>query len=93
MPNLVVSKAHSHDIHRLASGALTEITQFGDLVGLATTATTAASMTEHSKLDPTDALLQGYRAAFRATSGANSTVVVIVFFALRKANRAGSKEA
>lgn len=52
----------------------------------------AASMTEHSKSDPTDALLQGYRAAFWTIFAATAIVVVLTFFGLRKAGLVGKKD-
>lgn len=90
--NLVISNAYPQDVQSLAGGVFNEVAQFGNSVGLAVTAAIAASVTEHSKLDPTDALLQGYRAAFWTIFGATATVVVITFFGLKKAGRVGSKE-
>ena len=49
-----------------------------------------ASTTEHSK--STDALLQGYRAAFWTIFAATVIVVVLTFFGLRKAGLVGKKD-
>ena len=90
--NLVISNAFPADVQSLAGGVFNEVAQFGNSVGLAVTAAIAASTTEHSKSDPTDALLQGYHAAFWAIFAATTIVVVLPFFGLRNAGFAGKKD-
>lgn len=90
--NLVISNAYPADVQSLAGGVFNEVAQFGNSVGLAVTAAIAASTTEHSKSDPTDALLQGYRAAFWTIFAATAIVVVVTFFGLRKAGLVGKKD-
>lgn len=92
MSNLVISNAYPQEVQSLAGGVFNEVAQFGNSVGLAVTAAIAASVSEHSKSNATDALLQGYRAAFWTIFGATATVVVITFFGLRKAGHVGRKE-
>ena len=92
VPNLVISNAYPADIQSLAGGVFNEVAQFGNAVGLAVTAAIAASTTEHSKSDPTDALLRGYRAAFWTIFAATATVVIVTFFGLRKAGLVGKKD-
>ena len=74
------------DVQSLAVGILNEVAQFANSFDLAITAAITASMTEKSKSDPTDALLQGYRAANWTIVAATSNVVVFTFFGLRKAD-------
>ena len=90
--NLIISNAYPPDVQSLAGGIFNEVAQFGNSVGLAVTAAIAASKTEQSKSDPTDALLQGYRAAFWTIFAATATVVVSTFFGLRKAGFVGKKD-
>ena len=90
--NIVISNAYPPEVQSLAGGVFNEVAQFGNSVGLAVTAAIAASMTEHSKSDPTDALLQGYRAAFWTIFAATTAVVVVTFFGLRKTGLVGKKD-
>ena len=90
--NLVISNAHPPEVQSLAGGVFNEVAQFGNAVGLAVTAAIVASTTEHSKADPIDALLQGYRAAFWTIYAATPTVVVLAFFGLRKTGLVGKKD-
>ena len=90
--NLVISNAYPPDVQSLAGGVFNEVAQFGNSVGLAVTAAIAASTTEHSQSDPTDALLQGYRAAFWTIFAATTAVVVVTFFGLRKTGLVGKKD-
>ena len=89
--NLVISDAYPADIQSLAGGVFNEVSQFGNSVGLAVTAAIAASVTEHSKSDPTDALMQGYRAVFWTIFAAMGIVVVVTFFGLSKSGLIGTK--
>ncbi|OJD27574.1 hypothetical protein ACJ73_01032 [Blastomyces percursus] len=60
--NLVISDAFPADIQSLAGGVFNEVSQFGNSVGLAVTASIAASVTEHSGLtEHRAALMEGYR--------------------------------
>ena len=90
--NLVISNAYPADVQSLAGGVFNEVAQFGNSVGLAVTAAIAASVTDHSKSDHTEALLQGYRAAFWTIFAATTLVVVITFFGLRKGGLVGKKD-
>lgn len=89
--NLVISDAYPADVQSLAGGVVNVVAQFGNSVGLAVTAAIAASTTEHSKSEPTGALLQGYRAAFWTIFAATATVLILTFFGLRKAGLVGKK--
>ena len=91
--NLIISNAYPADVQSLAGGVFNEVAQFGNAVGLAVTAAIAASLTEHSNhSDHTDALLQGYRAAFWTIFAATALVVVIAFFGLRDVGLVGKKD-
>lgn len=90
--NLVISNAYPADVQSLAGGVINEVAQFGNSVGLAVSAAIAASTTEHSTSDPTDALLQGYRAAFWTIFAATVIVVVVTFFGLGQAGLVGKKD-
>lgn len=90
--NLVISNAYPAELQSLAGGVFNEVAQFGNSVGLAVTAAIAASVTEHSQSDHTDALLQGYRAAFWTIFAATAAVVVVTFFGLRKGGFVGKKD-
>ena len=78
--------------NHFAGGVFNEVTQFGNAVGLAVAAAIAASVTEHSKSDHTNALMQGYRAAFWTVFAATATVVVVTFFGFRKGGLVGKKD-
>ncbi|ERF77018.1 hypothetical protein EPUS_06886 [Endocarpon pusillum Z07020] len=80
------------EVQSLAGGVFNEATQFGNAVGLAVTAAIVASVTEHSGSDHTDALMQGYRAAFWTVSAATASVIVVTFFGLRKGGFFGKKD-
>lgn len=77
----------------LAGGVFNEVSQFGNSVGLAITAAIAASVTEHSgKQERLDALMKGYRAAFWTIFASCATVVIVVWFGLRKSGVIGKKQ-
>ena len=80
------------DVQSLAVGILNEVAQFANSIGLAITAAITASMTEKSKSDPTDALLQGNRAAYWTIVAATPNVVISTSFGLRKADVVGIKD-
>ena len=91
--NLVISNAYPADVQSLAGGVFNEVCQFGNSVGLAVTAAIASSVTAHSGLsDPTDALLEGYRAAFWTTFAAAALVLPVSFFGLAKSGLVGKKD-
>ncbi|KKZ59037.1 hypothetical protein EMCG_00905 [[Emmonsia] crescens] len=91
--NLVISDAFPADIQSLAGGVFNEVSQFGNSVGLAVTASIAASVTEHSGIrDHRVALMEGYRAAFWTIFAATAIVVVISFFGLKKGGTVGKKD-
>ena len=90
--SLIISNAYPADVQSLAGGVFNEVAQFGNSVGLAVTAAIAASVTEHSEVEHTDALLQGYRAAFWTIFAATTLVVPITFFGLRNTGLVGKKD-
>lgn len=89
--DIVISNAYPAHVQSLAGGVFNKVAQFGNSVGLAVTAVIAASLTEHCKSDHTDALLQGYHAAFWTIFVATAIVVVVTFFAFRKDGLVGKK--
>ncbi|PGH04944.1 hypothetical protein GX51_03243 [Blastomyces parvus] len=91
--NLVISDAFPAEIQSLAGGVFNEVSQFGNSVGLAVTASIAASVTEHSGLrEHRAALMEGYRASFWTIFAATAIVVVISFFGLKKGGTVGKKD-
>ncbi|MCJ1463251.1 hypothetical protein MMC07_001856 [Pseudocyphellaria aurata] len=90
--NLIISNAYPPDVQSLAGGVFNVVAQFGNSVGLAVTAAIAASVTEHSKSDHVDALMEGYHAAFWTIFAATSIVAVISFFGLKKGGLVGKKD-
>jgi hypothetical protein len=90
--NLVISNAFPAEVQSLAGGVFNEVAQFGNSVGLAVTAAIAASVTEHSSAPSTEALMDGYRAAFWTIFTATALVVVISFVGFRKGGLVGAKE-
>jgi hypothetical protein len=91
--NLVISNAYPADVQSLAGGVFNEICQFGNSVGLAITAAIASSVTAHSTLsDPTEALLQGYRASFWTVFAATVVVLPVSYFGLAKSGLVGKKD-
>lgn len=79
-------------IQSLAGNVFNEVAQFGNSVGLAVTAAIAASVTEHSTSNPTDASLKGYCAAFWTIFGATATVVVVIFFSTQEGRSCREEE-
>lgn len=91
--NLVISNAYPADVQSLAGGVFNEVCQLGNSVGLAVTAAIASSVTAHStSSDPTDALLQGYRAAFWTIFAATVVVLPVSYFGLAKSGLVGKKD-
>ena len=91
--NLVISDAFPRDVQSLAGGVFSEVSQFGNAVGLAVTAAIAASVTEHSDIkDPEEALMKGYRAAFWTTFASTVVVLFVCFFGLKKGGFVGKKD-
>jgi Na+-driven multidrug efflux pump len=89
----VISDAFPGDVQSLAGGVFSEVSQFGNAVGLAVTAAIAASVTEHSGIkDPEEALMKGYRAAFWITSASTVVVLVVCFFGLKRGGFVGKKD-
>jgi MFS family permease len=87
--NLIIADAFPPDVQSLAGGIFNEVAQFGNSVGLAVTATIAASVTEHSQMaNHQSALMQGYRAAFWTISASTFSIVVICATGLRKTGKA-----
>ena len=77
----------------LAGGVFNVVSQFGNSVGLAITASIAASVTEQSNIaDEAHALMKGYRVAFWTIFASCTTVTVVVFFGQRKAGIVGKKD-
>lgn len=93
--NLVISDAFPAEMQSLAGGVFSEVSQFGNSVGLAVTAAIAASVTEHSGVQHAGskvALMEGFRAAFWTIFASATAVVVICFFGLRKGGVVGKKD-
>jgi len=91
--NIVISDAFPADVQSLAGGVFSEVSQFGNSVGLAVTAAIAASVTEHSSAqDHRDALMDGFRAAFWTLSASTAFVVTVCFLGLRKGGFVGKKD-
>ena len=91
--NLVISNAYPVDVQSLAGGVFNEVCQLGNSVGLAVTAAIASSVTAHlTSPDPTEALLQGYRAAFWTIFAATVVVLPVSFFGLAKSGLVGKKD-
>ncbi|EFR04782.1 puromycin resistance protein pur8 [Nannizzia gypsea CBS 118893] len=91
--NLIISDAFPPDIQSLAGGVFNEVAQFGNSVGLAVTASIAASITDHKAIqDHKEGLMLGYRGAFWTIFSSCALVVIITFFGLRKGGTVGKKE-
>ncbi|KID97417.1 puromycin resistance protein pur8, partial [Metarhizium majus ARSEF 297] len=91
--NLIISDAFPVDTQSLAGGVFSEVSQFGNSVGLAVTAAIAASVTEHSGSKNTRiALMDGFRAAFWTIFVSAAGVAVICFFGLRRGGFIGKKD-
>ncbi|KID86586.1 puromycin resistance protein pur8 [Metarhizium guizhouense ARSEF 977] len=91
--NLIISDAFPVDTQSLAGGVFSEVSQFGNSVGLAVTAAIAASVTEHSdSKDTRIALMDGFRAAFWTIFVSAAGVAVICFFGLRRGGFIGKKD-
>ncbi|EZF31781.1 hypothetical protein H109_02881 [Trichophyton interdigitale MR816] len=91
--NLVISDAFPPDIQSLAGGVFNEVAQFGNSVGLAVTASIAASISDHKTIqDHKERLMLGYRGAFWTIFSSCALVVIISFFGLRKGGTVGKKE-
>ncbi|KAK5998883.1 MFS-type transporter 1 [Cladobotryum mycophilum] len=90
---IVISNAYPPELQSLAGSVFNEMSQFGNSVGLAITAAVAASVTEHStEKTSSEALMQGYRAAFWTVFAGCVTVVVVAWFGLRKGGIVGKKD-
>lgn len=77
----------------MAGGVFNEVSQFGNSVGLAVTAAIAASVSEHSGIENREQrLMEGYRAAFWTIFGSCVTVLIVVWFGLRKGGIVGKKD-
>lgn len=91
--NIVISDAFPVDTQSLAGGVFSEVSQFGNSVGLAVTAAIAASVTEHSDVkDHRIALMEGFRAAFWTIFVSAASVVVICFIGLKRGGFVGKKD-
>ena len=91
--NLVISDAFPTDIQSLAGGVFNEVAQFGNSVGLAVTASIAASISDHKTIqDHKERLMLGCRGAFWTIFSSCALVVIISFFGLRKGGTVGKKE-
>ncbi|KAF3483302.1 uncharacterized protein GIQ15_02626 [Arthroderma uncinatum] len=91
--NLVISDAFPPDIQSLAGGVFNEVAQFGNSVGLAVTASIAASITDHTRLqDHKEKLMLGYRGAFWTIFSSCALVVIVSTFGLRKGGTVGKKD-
>ncbi|EFY97463.1 puromycin resistance protein pur8 [Metarhizium robertsii ARSEF 23] len=91
--NLIISDAFPVDTQSLAGGVFSEVSQFGNSVGLAVTAAIAASVTEHAgSKDTRIALMDGFRAAFWTIFVSAAGVAVICFFGLRRGGFIGKKD-
>lgn len=91
--NLVISREFPPEMQSLAGGVFNEVSQFGNSVGLAITASIAASVTERSGIeDDTAALMKGYRAAFWTIFASCTTVTLVVWFGMKKGGIVGKKD-
>jgi len=90
--NLVITSVFPPRTHGLAGGVFNTISNIGNSVGLAVTAVVASSVTMGEKGDPTENLMNGYRATFWLCFGANIMVLGVVFFGLRNIGKVGIKK-
>ncbi|KAH6655905.1 efflux pump protein [Truncatella angustata] len=91
--NLVISDAFPMELQSLAGSVFNAVAQFGNSVGLAMTATIAASVTEHSSsTDAKVALMDGFRAAFWTIFASTAIVLIVSSIGLRRAGIAGQAE-
>jgi hypothetical protein len=91
--NLLISDAFPAEIQSVAGSVFNSLAQFGNSVGLAVTATIAASVTEHSPDKGSKAaLMEGFRAAFWTIFASTATVLVICLVGLRKTGTIGKNE-
>jgi len=89
--NLVITSVFPPHMHGLAGGVFNTISNIGNSVGLAVTAVVASSVTMAEKGDPTENLMDGYRATFWLCFSANIMVLGVVGFGLRKIGKVGIK--
>ncbi|KAH9905432.1 major facilitator superfamily domain-containing protein [Xylariomycetidae sp. FL2044] len=88
--NLVISDAFPDGDQSLAGAVFNEVAQFGNSVGLAVTAAIAASVTDHSASpDGTEALMDGFRAAFWTIFASTAAVLIVSSVGFRNAGTAG----
>lgn len=91
--NLVISDAYPPELQSLAGGVFNEVAQFGNSVGLAITASIAASVSEHSgPVMDVETLTKGYRAAFWTVFASCATVTIVVWVGFRKEGIVGKKD-
>lgn len=88
--NQLISDAFPAEVQSLAGSVFNALAQFGNSVGLALTATIAASVTDHSAhADGRVALMDGFRAAFWTIFASTATVLVVSSLGLRHAGIIG----
>ncbi|KAH8671437.1 major facilitator superfamily-domain-containing protein [Xylariales sp. PMI_506] len=91
--NQLISDAFPPEVQSLAGSVFNCVAQFGNSVGLAMTATIAASVTEHStNPDSTEALMEGFRAAFWTIFASTATVLTVSCIGLRNTGIIGKHE-
>lgn len=91
--NIVISNAFPPELQSLAGGVFSEVSQFGNSVGLAITAAIAASVTAQSSVEGrVEALMKGYRAAFWTIFASCATVTIISWVGLRKSGVVGKRD-
>jgi MFS family permease len=91
--NLVISDAFPTELQSLAGSVFNAVAQFGNAVGLAMTATIAASVTEHStSRDSKVALMDGFRAAFWTIFVSTALVLLVSSVGLRHAGVVGKAD-
>lgn len=91
--NLLISDAFPAEIQSVAGSVFNSLAQFGNSVGLAVTATIAASVTEHSNTkDNTEALMEGFRAAFWTVFASTAIVLVVCLVGLRNTGTIGKND-
>ncbi|KAI0133920.1 major facilitator superfamily domain-containing protein [Xylariales sp. AK1849] len=82
--NLLISDVFPPELQSLAGSVFNTVAQLGNSVGLAVTATIAASVTEHSRNESSsEALMEGFRAAFWTIFASSAIVLAVSFIGFR----------
>jgi Na+/melibiose symporter-like transporter len=92
--NLVITSVFPVKTQALAGGVFNTVSQIGKSFGLATSAVIASTITIRSSTgekDSTEALLDGYRAAFWYCFGLSALAFIISIWGLRNIGKVGTK--